>query len=560
MSVMNKKGECEIINKNYTYRQYAEDVITGKQVACQWVKLACKRFIDDINNTEQYEFREKEVNRAISFCSLFRHYEGVTAGQQFILEPFQQFIVANLIGIYHKGKDRRKYTQAYIQVARKNGKSFLISALALYFLIADNENAPQIFVGANARHQAAILFRMAQILSHQLDPENKVIEAYRYEIKCKRNNGFFKTISADASKQDGSCPSVAIIDEFHEAPTDELLNVLRSGQQTRQKPLTFIITTAGFDKSKPCYRMMLHSQDVLQGTVREDTLFAMIFTLDEGDDFHDKKVWVKSNPCLGKSVRYDAIAERVVEADNMSTKYIDVLTKNFNMWTDSATNWIPSVYVERSIRNNGWDDVYRPNITYIGVDLATVQDLSAVSFMTIQTDADGVERYYFRNAYFLPKDSLTKTDNNALYREWYDKGFLILTDGNVTDYDYILNYILSKSLNVAVVAYDSYNATQFAINATQQGLPMRPYSQAIGNFNQPTKFFEMMILSDRVRIDENPINAWCIKNVNIKMDCNGNTKPIKANHSPQKIDGAIAMLMAMGGYLSTSGFTGGEIV
>lgn len=362
-----------------------------------------------------------------------------------------------------------------------------------------------------------------------------------------------RTISADASKQDGSNPSVAIIDEFHEAPTDELLNVLRSGQQARMRPLTIIITTAGFDKTKPCYTMMKHCQDVLNGVLIEDTLFSMIFTLDEGDNYEDEKVWIKSNPCLGVSVRKEALEERVVEAKGLATKFVDVLTKNFDVWTDSATNWLSSAYVERAVQHIEYDQ-FSDGITYVGVDLASVQDLTAISYMTLIDD-----KFYFRNEYFMPRECLQKPQNQALYRQWYEQGYLNITEGNVTDYDYIMNHILGQNLSIVLVAYDSYNATQFAINCTAQGLLMQPYSQSIGNFNRPTKYFEMLMLSGRIVLNDNPIDRWCIRNVNIKMDANGNTKPTKEQHSPQKIDGVIAMLMAMGGYLASPMF-GGEIV
>ena len=529
--------------------QYAKDVVSGKILACQWVKLACKRFLDDINSQDYY-FDEKKYNTLTTFTGVMKHYSSGAAGKPFILEPWEDFIICNIFCLYRVDTRRRKYKTAHISVSRKNGKTTLAAALGLFSLIADGEPASSVIMAANSREQAHIDFDAASAFARQLDPRKKSLKVLRNEIVFQKNNASLKVISADASTGDGLNPQLVILDELHEAPDSKLFDVLRSGQGFREQPLMLSITTAGFRIGGFCNQYETYCKEILMGQKVDDTLFALLYTLDDGDDWTDESNFIKSNPNLGITVKRDWLSEQVNQAKNSPTLEVGVKTKNLNVWCSSSTTWIPEQYIRKSLIDVDLTEFKNKNnyLVYLGFDLAAISDLTAVSIMFVDPDT---EEYFFKTWYYLPKSALDGKYNSELYKMWSSKGFLTLTDSETTDYNYIQNQIvyLYETFDVQGVFFDSWNAQMLVNNLTNLGLPMTAYSQSIGNFNKPTKEMERLVLSDKVRFDNNPITRFCFDNVELKVDLNGNSKPV-GDHNAKKIDGVISMLNALGGYLS----------
>lgn len=532
------------------YLTYAEDVVSGKVISCQWVKLACQRFLNDIKSGNYYvdELKYRTVN---SFISVLKHYSSGSAGEQFVLEPWQKFLVTNIFCLYRSDTKKRKYTQAHISVSRKNGKTSLAAVLGLFALIADGEPAASVIMAANSREQARIDFDAASAWARQLDPRRKSLKVLRNEIVFEKNNAKLKVISADATKLDGSNDSFIVVDELHEAPDSKLYDVLRSGQGFRQQPMIMSITTAGFRIGGFCNLFEDYCKEVLQGVKQDDSLFALLYTLDEGDDWTDPSVYPKSNPNLGITVNRDWLMAQVNQAKNSPSSEVGVRTKNLNQWVSSSNVWIPEHIIKNSMKKLDMSEFRNDNryIVYMGFDLAAVSDLTAFTIMLVDPDE---EKYYFKTWYYLPKRALDGKYNSELYKMWAQKGYLTLTDSETTDYAYIKNDILYwyNNLEVQLVSYDSWNATSLVNDLIKEGLPMQSYSQSIGNFNRPTKELERLILSDKVVIDNNPITRFCFDSVELKVDINGNAKPC-GDHEKKKIDGVISMLNCLGGYLNT---------
>lgn len=529
--------------------QYAKDVVSGKILACQWVKLACKRFLDDINSQDYY-FDEKKYNTLTTFTGVMKHYSSGAAGKPFILEPWEDFIICNIFCLYRVDTRRRKYKTAHISVSRKNGKTTLAAALGLFSLIADGEPASSVIMAANSREQAHIDFDAASAFARQLDPRKKSLKVLRNEIVFQKNNASLKVISADASTGDGLNPSMVILDELHEAVDSKLFDVLRSGQGFREQPLMLSITTAGFRIGGFCNQYEDYCKEILMGQKVDETLFALLYTLDDGDDWTDENNFIKSNPNLGVTVKRDWLSEQVNQAKNSPTLEVGVKTKNLNVWCSSSTTWIPEQYIRNSLMDIDLTEFKNKNnyLVYLGFDLAAISDLTAVSIMFADPET---EEYFFKTWYYLPKSALDGKYNSELYKMWSSKGFLTLTDSETTDYNYIQNQIvyLYETFDVQGVFFDSWNAQMLVNNLTNLGLPMTAYSQSIGNFNKPTKEMERLVLSGKVRFDNNPITRFCFDNVELKVDLNGNSKPV-GDHNAKKIDGVISMLNALGGYLS----------
>lgn len=526
------------------YYHYVEDVLNGKIVVGELIKLACQRFKDDLQRQDIY-FNESVVDNAINFIGTLKHFMGKSSGKHFKLEEWQQFIVANIVGWYWTDGNTRRFTSSYIEVSRKNGKTALAAALCLYYLIADGEDGAEVDLAANSKEQAKIAFEFCSSFSKQLDPKGKYLKPYRDNVQFALNNSKLKVFAADDSKLDGFNASFGLIDEYHAAKNSKVRDVIKSSMGMRNNPHLCTITTAGFDKTLPCYKLRSTSIEILNKLKTDDSMFIAIYSLDDKDDWTDKDNWFKCTPNLNVTVTSKYIKEQVQSAINNPSEEVGVKTKTLNLWCDVADVWLPESYIVKASKNIHLED-FRDCECYIGVDLSATSDLTAVSYLI---EKDNI--YYFKTDYYLPESALVDKPDRETYKLWKQQGLITITAGNVTDYDYITNDIVAASniLNIQKIGYDKWNATQWAIHATEIGLPLEEYPQTMGNFNRPTKELERLILSGNTVIDNNEITRWCFRNVELKSDYNGNVKPNKGIKA-KKIDGVIAIIQALGMYLT----------
>ena len=527
------------------WEKYIDDVENGKIIVGKLVRQSVERW-RTMERDHSIYFDAERVERCIKFFSILRHFKGKSAGKPFILEPWQAYIVATVVGWRRKVDDRRVIRKLYIQVARKNGKTAFVAALLLYLSLADGELGAEGDLAANSKQQAKICYEFANEFARQLDSRGRRLKRFRDYITDSKTRSKIQVFAADDSKLDGFDASVYVLDEFHAAKNSRLHDVLDSSQGSRAQPLGIIATTAGFDKLAPCYLYREMCVEVLSGVKQDDTLAAFVYELDDDDDWHDPAVWVKANPNMGVTVDEEFIASKVNEVANHPSAEVGVRTKVLNQWCDAEEVWLPDHYiVEATGELPEWVNSLP---CYGGIDLSTTTDLSALCAMWVD---EANQRYYYKVHYYLPAESLNENRFKVLYGEWHRKGLLTLTPGNVVDYDYILNDLIAinQENRLMSVAYDAYNATQFVINATTKGLPMLPFSQALGNFNKPTKEMERLMLSGRVVLDNNEINRHCFRNVVLARDHNGNIKPSK-QFVEKKIDGVIVMLEALGAFMA----------
>ena len=527
------------------YKDYAVKVVNGDVVACEYVRMACQRYINYFGRDDLI-FDPKKCDRVINFISKLKHFTGSHNGHPFVLEDWQKFIIYSIYGFYHLDGSRM-VRNAYIEVARKNGKTALVAAMCLYHLIADGEANAQVILSATSAKQAKICFDMCSNFIKPLDTKGKYFKRYRDTIKFDATTSSLHIVAADASRLDGYNASMFVCDELHEFKDGSVFNVLQSSQGMRDNPLAVCITTAGFNRSSFCYSMRSSMVELLHGKKQDDSQFAIIFTLDNDDDYEDESLWQKSSPNLGVTVKREYLRQQAQQAKNNPTLLTSYLTKLQNIWLSSSEEWIGADYIYKSQQEWKLSDMDEPFI-YMGVDLGSTSDLTSVTVMVNNDD-----KFYFRNYYFVPSEQLTVNPNRELYRLWQQQGHLLVTPGNVTDYDYILTEILKINADNQIVqlSYDQWNATQFAINATEQGLNLIPYSMSIGSLNRPTKEMARLILSDKVIMYPNPIDNFCFENVVIKRDFNDNERPTKETYN-NKIDGVLSMIMALGGYLTTN--------
>lgn len=528
------------------WERYCQGVTDGNIVVCDLVRRAVLRFLDMLED-ERLEFKTKKVERVIAFFSILRHFKGKHSGKPFLLEDWQMFIIAAIYGFYYTGTNERVVTSVYIEMARKQGKTAFAAGLCLYHEIADGEAGAEVYLAANSREQAKIAFKFCSQFAKKMDPKGQILQIYRDYIDLNANVSTLKVLAADSSKLDGPDPSMYLLDEYHAAKDSSLKDVLQSGQGTRESPMSMIITTAGFDKLGPCFQYREMCVDVLNGIKDDERLFTIIYSLDEKDDWKDERVWIKSNPNLEVTVKMAYIRSQVKKAVNSPIDEVGVRTKTINQWCDSMEVWIPDHHIMKCTGDVDINIFGKGTECYVGIDLSSTSDLTALSLMFPYNG-----KFYFKTFYYLPEEALSTKKYKEMYGDWARNKYLIITPGNVVDYDYILNDLvdLDSKLYILKIGYDAWNSTQFVINATNRGLPMEPISQSIGNFNRPTKELERVIMSGNAVIDNNPINRFCFKNVTMKFDSSGNAKPNKENND-KKIDGVIADIEALGVYLLT---------
>lgn len=517
---------------------YPERVVNGEIIAGKYIKLACQRFLDWLTR-DDIEYRQDKVDRVINFIQKLKHTTGRHSGKPFLLEDWQKWVISNIFGFYYTGTNKRVIRNVYITMSRKNGKSAFASAISLYTLIADGEAGAEIdFVASNFK-QAKIAFEMASNFCASIDRKGKHFRRYRDNIQFDYTKSKMQVLSSEASGLDGFNSSCFVCDEVHTYSDDKLYSVLKSSQGMRENPLGICITTSGFNLFGFCKTYENTCKEIVAGLKKDDSTFAAIYQLDEEDDWEEENNWYKSNPNLDITVTKDYLREQINGALNNPTLEYSVKTKNLNMWVSSNKTWIPHNYLVDASQKVKLQDFEQ---LWCGIDLSAVSDLTAISFMGRDD-----EQYYFKNYYFLPEETVKISPNSDKYREWARLGYLHITDGNVVDYDYALKIILdtNKESIITSIGYDSWNSTQFTINATAEGLPMIPYSQTLGSFNKPSREFERLIKSRKIILDDNPITRWCFENVSIKEDYNGNMKPVKQN-ADGKIDGVIAILEALG--------------
>lgn len=559
--------------------KYCDDILTGVIPSGLLLKKAVERYRRDIAvaGSNTWNFREDKVKKVVESIATLKHFTGSCNGKPFILEPWQLFIIANLYGFYTPDGNRRFQT-AYLEMARKQGKTALVAALAFYHVKDDDEAAAEVLFAANSKDQAKIGFNLVKGFIKGYDVGTPIMgengkpkitrdgeEKVEYEFKNRwldiyydEANSFIKVLAADSDKLDGYNCSFGVVDEYHSAPDSQVRDVIRSSQGMRSSPLLVTITTAGFDKSLPCYELHTICTEILSDVKQDDSFFGVIYSLDEEDDWRDENVWVKSNPNLGITIKKDFIQKQVQQAINSPSDEVGVKTKNLNIWCDTATVWIPDEYILQSSKKVDMKD-YIGETCYVGVDLSSNIDLTAVGYLFVK---EGI--YYFKIDYYIPHDTLhtgnLKVDRE-LYKNWVRSGYLKETPGNVTDYDYVTRDLLAAGTDYDIgnIYYDQYNATQWSIQCTEEGLPLLPFSQTIGNFNKCTKEFERLMLGGKIIIDDNPINRYCLRNVELRYDFNGNCKP-KNDNKKKKIDGVIASLQALAAYIdATSDYKGTNI-
>lgn len=543
----------------FKYHQYVDDIISGRLAACRWLKLACMRFRADLRRQEDkschFYFDEEEAQSACDFFPLFlRHYQGDLAGTPLYLEPWEQFLIANIYGWKNKTDGTRRFRKVYISVARKNGKSAIAVGIGIKGLLLDGEGGPRVVCAATKRAQARIVWDIAALTLEQ-NPE--LISEFGINISKSLNAtkislvgtaADFIPLGQDSKTEDGHNIHVGIIDEYHEHPDDKMAGVIRTAMGARSQPLLFIITTAGFDIQSPAYDEERYLGRVLEGAVLDDAYFGVVYTLDEGDDWRDPKNWIKANPNLGVGKRIEQIETMIKEAEHKPATKLQVLTKELNVWTQSLTTWLSWDKWRRNNQSRIDEHKLAGRPCYAALDCSMNRDHTVVTYCFPPIEAG--EKWQYIHRIWVPAEDLSEKgkQDNADYPRWLAEGW-IEWPGPAVLRDSVERQIQEDRalFDVQELAYDRYgDGAPIALNLEADGLPVVMFPQGAKDFTAPTNEFERLVLAGEMSHGGTPAMDYYVQCAHLYIGPNDTRKPVKRKRGDDtsRIDGVITSIMA----------------
>ncbi len=543
--------------------KYARDVVKGRVVACKWVRLACKRHLDDLKAQSAkgcpFYYDPWHGDDICDFVEKLPHIEGVWETPTIYLEDPQVFILAVIFGWRRKEDGLRRFSSVYIEMARKGAKSTLTAGVALYCLCCEDEPGAQIIIGATTGEQAGKVFNPAKRMVEKTPDLREAfgLEAWARSVTCAATGGFIQPINAKGKTQDGWNPHVGILDELHAHPDRALFDVVSSAFGARKNPMRWVITTAGFNTNGVCYEQHTYVKKVLEGALKADHYFGIIFTIDEADDPFDAKVWVKANPMLGVTPTLASMHTYAADAKASPASEGEFKTKRLNVWMNAESAWLNvAQWNACGDESLDWSD-FDGLECWIGGDLADKDDITALVLAAFDNDG----RLIFKPRFWLPEavlQSPTHAEGRgpAPYRTWAKEGHLQLTPGDWVDHNEVEAVAVEwiERFNPRHLTFDQFAAAQAMASRINEdhGNGSTPLASILHKkasaVTDPAKELEARVKAgpSRLRHDNNPVMNWMASNVVVSRRRDETILPVKETQmSPNKIDGIDALINAI---------------
>lgn len=530
---------------------YARAVVGGDVSACLYVRQACQRHLDDMEASKRkafpYEWDPDAVDVVGGFLELMPHVKGKWAqrGERIHLEDWQCFVYGVPFGWKRKTDGLRRFRKVYVEVPRKNAKSTGTAGLGLYMFAADDEHGAEVYSGATSEKQAWEVFGPARLMAKKTD---EFRAAFGVQVGAKNmailgNASKFEPIIGKPG--DGASPSFSITDEYHEHQTSDQYDTMVTGMGARDQPMAWVITTAGSDTAGPCYNLRSEVVGMLGGTMPNDELFGIIYTIDDEDDWTSEEALLKANPNADVSVRLDYLKSQQREAINNPRKQSTFKTKHLNVWVTAASPYFNSE-LWRRLGDESLDPAqFAGEPCWVGLDLGSKLDLCN-AVRVFRREIDGEPHYYAFCRSYLPEE---RAEDPALrhYSQWSATGDLTVTPGAMADYDAIEDDVRADAElhRIIQLGFDPWNATQVVTHLMDHGIECVEVPQTTNHLSQPMKEIQALIQAGRIHHDGDPVLAWAVGNVTAQEDRNENVFPRK-EHPEKKIDPAVALIIAIG--------------
>jgi phage terminase large subunit-like protein len=499
-------------------------------------------------------FDHQRANAAVEWIETnLRHYQGRWAGEPLYMLEWQAYIIREIFG-WVNAEGNRVITSAYVEAPRKSGKSTMASGVGCYLAYGDGEASPQVFFAAMDRDQAGVCYHNAR---HMVEASLPLLEQSRVyagtkEIALTKNpGGIIKALSSDSGKQYGLNIHGLIFDELMTQTKRDLWDALTTAQGSREQPLTFAITTAGWDRTSICYELHELVRQIQEGAAEDDTFFGVVYGAEIDADWTSEEVWYKANPSLikeghkGGSVKIDYYRTKANKAKAIPNEQNAFRTLLLSQWVGQAKR-----FIDMEVWDANNQDPGPPNgrVAFGGLDLASTTDLAA--YVVVARDPD-TGRYTVHPHAYLPEDGIAEKErrDRVPYRAWSERGLIKLTPGATIDYAYIKHDILesAEQFDLRDISYDRWNATQIVGELEEEGLVMAKLGQGFGDLSAPTKELLRVVTDRKLAHGGHDVLRWCASNVATKTDPAGNVKPDKEK-SAQRIDPIVALIMALDGW------------
>lgn len=538
--------------KKYNYiAQYWRKIESGEILVSNKVYRTMKMLIDIQNGKDKrYHFDVELANKPILFIETFcRQSKGKHAGKPLKLELYEKVIIQAVYGIVDKNGIRR-FNELFIKMARKNGKSTLLSALGNYGMLGDKEGGPEVDCVSTKKDAAKIVFNEAKNMVKQSPYLRKYIRLRKSDMYCDYNFGVYQPLSSDSDTLDGLNPSMVILDECHAIKDRNLYDVMKQAlsAESREQPLFVTISTDGFVREGIFDELCDYSEHVLSGEIQDDHFLSFIYELDSLEEWTDESKWIKANPGLGtvKSIAKlrQNVNRAIIELDYRPT----VLTKDFNIRNVASQSWLKWEQIE----NTATFDMELLRDTYAigGCDLSAVRDLTCATLLIRRRDDETI---YLLQHYFIPEGKLEYSEvtssKEAPYRKWEEQGLLTVCHGEMVKYSDVTAWYKKMKdeyqIDLWRMGYDRAMANYWVEEMqTVFGDVMESVPQGSKTWTMPMKEMGSVLAAHGINYNNNPIFKWCLSNTAVKtVGTLESIEPVKIQRK-RRIDGMVSALNA----------------
>jgi len=539
------------VAENYI-RLYWEKIQSGEIAACKRLKQQYAKLIDELDHPrDPWIFDLEAANRPIEFIETFcRHSKGKWLGQPVRLELFQKAKLQAIFGFVHKETGRRRCREVLTIEGRKNGKSTEMAALGLYMMVGDGEGGPEVYTVATKRDQARIVFTEATHMVSQSPALRKHIKKRKSDLYMPVLFGKFEPLASESNSLDGLNSHCVIVDELHAIKDRNLYDVMKQSMTAREQPLLAEITTAGFVRECIYDDMYKYACDVLDGVVEDERFLAFIYELDDRSEWTDYRCWEKANPGLGTIKSWEELAANVERAKHDPSFLPTVLTKDFNIRETRAGTWL--TFEQANCEKEFSLDDLRDTYAIGGVDLSATTDLTSAAVIIMRP---GDPDLCVVSHSFMPAENveIRSREDKVPYDRWVERGLITPCPGNRVDYRYVTDWfqklLTEYGISTYWIGYDSWNSPAWVEDMEtrlgyEKGNNLLPVIMGAKTLSAPMKELKAELCGHRVNYNRNPVLLWALTNMAVEVDKNENIRPIKGQNQRQRIDPAVALIIA----------------
>ncbi|MHB7919426.1 terminase large subunit [Staphylococcus hominis] len=526
--------------------EYWQEMKEGRVTVSKRIYKQYEKLIEDMNYHPKYVYDERKAERPIQFIESFcRHSKGELAGKPLKLALFQKAYISALFGFIDKETGHRRYTESFFFVGRKNGKTTMLSAIALYMMIADGESGAEVYSVASKKDQANILFDQSHEMILQSPDLNRNIRKRKADLYFPHNFSKMQSLGKNSNSLDGLNAHLVVIDELHSIQDRNLYEVMKQSQSARTQPLLIMITTAGTHRGTIFDDLYEYACNVVDGNFKDDNFLPIMYELDSKEEYKNPKCWQKANPSLHISKKIEDLERKVSRAKNNPNDLTGILTKDFNIRETTNKAWLTF----EDINNTDTFDITKFKGSYAigGADLSITIDLSCATLLFVDPQT---EQRYIHQMYWLPEDNLRKRvdEDKIPYDKWHEQGLLRLCSGNTIDYSDITEWFKEMlneyDITPLWIYYDNYSARYWVDEMEANGFKMIRTPQGAKTLSLPMQNMGADLQKKKINYNNHPILKWCLTNTGIETDRNGNIVPVKNQSPKRRIDGTASMLDA----------------